>query len=218
MANFKEKLLGLIDNGATAAFDLIDRMNETISAIDWDSQFESLNEMKDSLVKKGNDLLGDFNELLKQVKNNITDFEVTVPFDESIGEKLETKIEDGKLTVEVTFKDDNTERTNRTCVNIPQNCDIEKMETKVNALTKSATIVIPKVILEPVKEEEKKETKGYKLNKTATTKRKKETPTESHAHEAASKLLKKFRENTDKANGVRRAANGRFAKRNAPTE
>ena len=83
MANFKERLLSLIDNGASRAMDLFDTMNETINSIDWDSQFNSLNEMKDSLIKRGNELLGEFNELMKQVKNNITDFEVIVPFDES---------------------------------------------------------------------------------------------------------------------------------------
>ena len=85
MANLKERLLGLIDNGTSAALNLVDKMNETINSIDWDEQFESLNTVKDSLLKKGNELLGEFNELMKQVKNNISDFEVTVPFDESLG-------------------------------------------------------------------------------------------------------------------------------------
>lgn len=215
MANFKERLLGLIDNGASAAFDLIDRMNETFNSIDWDSQFENLSEMKDSLVKKGNDLLGEFNELMKQVKNGISDFEVTVPFDESLGEKLETKIEDGKLTVEVSFKDETSERTNKTTVVIPQNCDIEKMETKFNTLAKTATVVIPKVIIEHVsdKDEEKKE--GYKLKKSATPRKK---ANNGDTHEAASKLLKKFRENSESASGIKRAPNGRFVKRTPTNE
>ena len=211
MANFKERLLGLIDNGASAAFDLIDRMNETFNSIDWDSQFENLSEMKDSLMKKGNDLLGEFNELMKQVKNGISDFEVTVPFDESLGEKLETKVEDGKLTVEVSFKDETSERSNKTTVVIPQNCDIEKMETKFNTLAKTATVVIPKVIKERVDEEKKD---GYKLKKSATPKK---TVSDGDTHEAASKLLKKFRENSS-ASGIKRAPNGRFVKRTPTTD
>jgi hypothetical protein len=213
MANFKERLLGLIDNGASAAFDLIDKMNETFNSIDWDSQFENLSDMKDSLVKKGNDLLGEFNELMKQVKNGISDFEVTVPFDESLGEKLETKIEDGKLTVEVSFKDETSERSNKTTVLIPQNCDIEKMETKFNTLAKTATVVIPKVIKEHVSD--KDEEKGYKLKKSATPKKK---VSDSDSHEAASKLLKKFRENSGSTSGIKRGANGRFVKRTATTD
>jgi hypothetical protein len=175
--------------------------------------------MKESFLKKSNELLGDFNELLKEVKNNITDFEVTVPFDESLGEKFEYAIEDGKLIVEVSFKDENTERSNKTTVNIPQNCDVEKVSTRFNDLTKTMTVVIPKVIVEPKEEakEEEKKPAGYKLRTAATPKKKavkkEQTPEE---HQAASKLLKKFKEST--SGGMKRAANGRFVKRNAPTE
>ena len=226
MANLKERLLGLIDNGTSAALTLVDRMNETINSIDWDEQFESLNTVKDSLLKKGNELLGEFNELMKQVKNNISDFEVTVPFDESLGEKFESKIEDGKLIVEVTFKDEHTERSNKTAVTIPQNCDIEKKTEKYNAVTKTMTVIIPKVINEPkeeTKEEaktEKKKSTRYKVSRVAATKKEAKEET-SPAQEAASKLLKKFRENSAKAATKvvqqSRAANGRFVKR-TPSE
>ena len=223
MANLKERLLGLIDNGTSAALNLVDKMNETINSIDWDEQFESLNTVKDSLLKKGNELLGEFNELMKQVKNNISDFEVTVPFDESLGEKFESKIEDGKLIVEVTFKDEHTERSNKTAVTIPQNCDVEKKTEKYNAVTKTMTVIIPKVINEPkeeVKTEKKKSTR-YKVSRVATTKKEAKEDTTSHAQEAASKLLKKFRENSAKAATKvvqqSRAANGRFVKR-TPSE
>lgn len=219
MANLKERLLGLIDNGASQAVNLINSMSDTINSIDWDSQFDSLNEMKDSLLKKGNELLGDFNELMKRVKDNITDFEVIVPYDMSIGEKFDHKIEGNKLIVEVTFEDENSERSNKTSVNIPQNCDVEKLTTRYNAVNKTMTVIIPKVIVEPKEEpkEEKKASTTYKLHSAATPKKKvaekkEQTPEE---HQAASKLLKKFKENTS---GMRRAANGRFVKRNAPTE
>ena len=215
MANLKERLFGLIDNGTSAALSLVDKMNETINSIDWDEQFESLNTVKDSLLKKGNELLGEFNELMKQVKNNISDFEVTVPFDEALGEKFESKIEDGKLIVEVTFKDEKTERSNKTTVAIPQNCDIEQKTEKYNSLAKTMTVIIPKVINEPKEEAktEKKKSARYKVSHAATPKKeeKKVEETVNHAQEAASKLLKKFRENT--AASQVRGANGRFVKR-----
>ena len=220
MANLKERLLGLIDNGAIAAKGLFDTMNETMNSIDWDAQFNSLMDMKDSLLEKGSELLGEFNELMKQVKNNITDFEVTVPYDESLGEKFESKIEDSKLTIEVTFKDETSERCNKTTVIIPQNCDVEKMTNKYNSLNKTMTVVIPKVIVEPKKEEEKR---GYTLKKSAATPKKKvAAPKEEESHQAESKLLKRFRENSRNARVVNaqtteampRGANGRFVKRN----
>lgn len=212
MGNFREKLLGLIDNGTSTAMDLFGTMKETIDSIDWDEQFKSLNEVKDSLLKKGTDLLGEFNELLKQVKNNITDFEVIVPYDEALGEKFECNVEDGKLTIEVSFKDDTTERNNKTTVSIPENCDLDKMSHKYNAVNKTMTVIIPKVIIEPTEKKEEKPN-GYKLKKAATPKKKATDET----HQAESKLLKKFRENTARATRVvtPRAANGRFTKKDA---
>ena len=211
MANLKEKLFGLIDNGASTARGLLDTINETISEIDWDSQFDSLNEMKNSLIKRGNELLGDFNELMKQVKNNLTDFEVTVPFDESLGEKFECEVKDGKLIIEVSFEDENTTRNNKTVVNIPHNCDVEKLEQKYNSLSKTMSVIIPKIISEPKKEEEAKPRK-FKLN-TATATPKREANKETH--QAESKLLKKFHESTGRtARVLPRAANGRFVRRN----
>lgn len=223
MANLKEKLFGLIDNGTLVTKSLIDTVNETINSIDWDAQFNSLKDMKDSLLERGNELMGEFNELMKQVKNNITDFEVVVPFDESIGEKFESKIEDGKLIIEVSFEDENSERSNKTTVKIPENCDVEKMTKKYNAVNKTMTVIIPKVIIESATEEETKP-KGYKLKTAATTPRKKVVfkPKEEESHQAESKLLKRFRENSRQARvvnrqttegGIPRGANGRFMKR-----
>jgi hypothetical protein len=149
MANLKEKLLGLMDNGVSQAMKLVDTIQETMDGIDWDEQFESLNGVKDSLLKKGNELIGEFNELVKQVKNNISDFEVTVPFDETLGEKFEAKVDDNKLVVEVTFKNETSERSNKTTVVIPQNCDIEKMTQKYNSLAKYFNTTNPPCLHDP---------------------------------------------------------------------
>ena len=215
MGNFKEKLLGLMDNGVAQAIKLVDTIQETMDGIDWDEQFESLNDVKDSLLKKGNELIGEFNELIKQVKNNISDFEVTVPFDEALGEKFEAKIDGNKLTIEVTFKDETSERSNKTTVVIPQNCDVEKMTQKYNTLAKTMTVVIPKILAEPTPKAEEPKAGGFKLKKATATKKKVTTAKTEvpEVHEAASKLLKKFRENTEKASGIRRAPNGRFVRR-----
>jgi len=215
MGNFKEKLFGLIDNSVDATMGLVDTINGTLGSIDWNLQFNSLMEMKDSLLQKSNDLLDEFNELMKQVKNNLSDFEVIVPFDETLGEKFETKVEDGKLTVEVSFEDENTTRSNKTTVKIPENCDVEKMTTKVNALAKTMTVIIPKIVVEP-KEEKKEE--GFKLKHHATPRKKVAEPS-AETHDAESKLLRKFRENARATKVVTpRAANGRFTKRTPKAE
>ena len=151
MGNLKDKLLSLVETSTAQTKSLIESMNETIDSIDWDAQVSVFNDMKDSLLKKSKEILGEFNDLLKEVKNNLTDFEVTVPFDESLGEKFEYSIEDDKLTVKVSFEDDNVTRCNTTTVNIPQNCDIEKLSTRYNNLSKSITVIVPKIIVEAKK-------------------------------------------------------------------
>ena len=209
MANFKEKLLGLLDNSTTTAMTLFDTFTDTINSVDWDEQFKSLKEMKETLVQKSNDLRSEFDELLKKVKDGIKDFEVVVPFNKEAGEKLTYETKDGKLTVEVTFEDENVTRSNKTTVLIPENCDVKNITQTYNAINNTMTISIPKIMAE----KEDVET----VAKTAATPKKEEEEKVEEAHERESKLLKRFRENTAKASGrvvIPRSANGRFVKRN----
>jgi hypothetical protein len=204
MANLKERLLSLVNNGANAATDLFATMNETMNAIDWDAQFKQLKDVRDAIAKKGNELFNEFDELMKQVKNSINDFEVSVPFDEASGEHFEYKIEDGKLLIEVTFEDENTTRSNKSKIAVPENCDVEKAFAKYNAASKTMTVVIPKMITEASAQ------KVADLNETHVSPKTEET---AEAHTAESKILKKFRQNS-----IPRAANGRFARRTPKTE
>lgn len=203
MANLKERLLSLIDNSAKNAVDFLNTMNETMNAIDWDAQFGQLQSVKDSVLKKGSDLYAEFNDLMKQIKNSINDFEVSVPFDKAVGEKLDYKVEDGKLSIEVSFEDENTTRCNKTTVAIPQNCDVENISTKYNAVTKTMTIIIPKV----VSESSEQKIAGFKLKHTSSA-----NTEDENAHTTESKILRKFRENS-----IPRAANGRFIRRTPKT-
>ena len=220
MGNLKEKLFGLIDSSASNAFNLINTVHEAIDSIDWDNQLKTFVSMKDSLVEKGNDFLKDFNELMKQVKETINDFEVSIPFDESEGEEFNYSIVDNKLVLEVKFKDNTSERLNRTTVIIPDNCDVEKLTTRYNNVAKVMSVIIPKVMMETLKDEGKDEKpSGYKLRKNVATPKKTVSKVEGEEHDAASKLLREFRKNVKKVTentvteGLPRAANGRFVKR-----
>jgi hypothetical protein len=195
-------------------------VHEAIDSIDWDNQLKTFVSMKDSLVEKGNDFLKDFNELMKQVKETINDFEVSIPFDESEGEKFNYSIVDNKLVLEVKFKDNTSERLNRTTVIIPDNCDVEKLTTRYNNVAKVMSVIIPKVMMETLKDEGKDEKpSGYKLRKNVATPKKTVSKVEEEEHDAASKLLREFRKNVKKVTEntvteeLPRAANGRFVKR-----
>ena len=187
---FRDSMISLIDASALRAKCLVDTINDTFEKIEFDSSMNFLAEQRDALIERGNSLLKDFGELLKQVKDSFNDFSVTVPFDESLGEKLEYSINGNKLTVEVKFEDETSTRSNKTVVVIPANCDVNKVSKVVNTVTKTATISIPKVIA-PGEEKEKEA---------------------DAAPKTAKKRLSPRRPATAKKPKVKRAANGRFVK------
>jgi hypothetical protein len=190
MKGFRDSLLSVIDSSAKRAKDLVNSIGESIDNFDWDDQFDYLNEKKNALFERGNSLLKDFGELLKQVKESFNDFSVTVPFDESIGEKLDFSVDGNKLKVVVTYEDETSSRSNETVVVIPANCDVNKVSKVVNSVTKTATISMPKVI-----------TPGEEKEKEADA-----------ATRTAKKRLSPKRPATAGKPKVKRAANGRFVK------
>ena len=226
MKNFKNTLLSLIDNGANQAKSLIDDFNDVIDSFDLDSHIAFFNDKKKELIKRGNELFGDFAELLKQVKDSLTDFSVTVPFDESIGEKISYEVSDGKLNVEVSYKDESVTRSNKTSVAIPSNCDLDAISFDTNSVAKTATITIPKMVVEPIKEEAaptekpKKTVRKKAAKKKATEKVAEETaPSEDSMTHISSKLANKLKQNGDKyAKILNRDSSGRFVRRTPKTQ
>ena len=191
MKGLRERLLSVIDSSAKQAMDLVNDFSDSINSFDWDEQLSYLNEKKNSLIERGNLWLKDFGELLKQVKESFNDFSVTVPFDESIGEKLDFSINGNKLKVVVTYEDETSSRSNETTVIIPANCDVSKVSKTINTVAKSATISIPKVIT----------TNDEMKEKEATA-----------APKTAKKRVNPKRTATVGKPKIKRAANGRFVK------
>jgi len=224
MKDFKSKLLGLIDNGASQAKSFIESFNDVVDSFDMDAQIEYFNEKKKELIKRGNELFGDFAELLKQVKESLTDFSVTVPFDESIGEKISYEVKDGKLEIEVSYADESQTRNSKTSVVIPTNCDLEQISFTSNSTLKTATVTIPKKVIEPVKEEAaptekpKKKTVRKKAAKKAAEEATPSNDEETMTH-ISSKLAQKLNQNGSKyAKILNRGANGRFVRRTPKSE
>ena len=223
MKDFKSKLLGLIDNGASQAKSLIESFNDVVDSFDMDAQIEYFNEKKKELIKRGNELFGDFAELLKQVKESLTDFSVTVPFDESIGEKISYEVKDGKLEIEVSYADESQTRNSKTSVVIPTNCDLEQISFTSNSTLKTATVTIPKKVIDPVKEEAAPTEKPKKTVRKKAAKKAAEEATPSNGDETmthiSSKLAQKLNQNGNKyAKMLNRGANGRFVRRTPKSE
>lgn len=232
MKTLKERILGLIDESSLKAKDFIDGVSETVNSINWDSHLEYLNEQKDSLLRKSAELFGEFNDLLKQVKDSLSDFTVVVPFNDGIGEKLEYNVEDGILHILVSYEDETTTRTNKTQVKIPSNCDVSTIRHEVNKSLGNAKIIISKVI-DPKKEDAveteenttaRDEVKPKKKATRKPTQKKKATQKSDSENNAVSteelsqvseKLKSKLNANAQKF-AMHRAANGRFVRKEAP--
>ena len=173
---FRDRMLSLIDSSASQARNLVDTINDTFERIDFDSSLDFLAEKRDALLERGNSLLKDFGDLLKQVKDSFEDFSVTVPFDEEIGETLEYSVDGDKLTVEVKFEDETSARCNKTVVVIPANCDTSKVGKTINKVTKTAVISIPKKVNEGKEKEEEKAAEAAAPKAPKTPRPKRATP------------------------------------------
>jgi hypothetical protein len=221
MKNWKNTFLSLIDSGAEQAKGLVESFNDVVNSFDWDAQIDYLKERRKAIVEKSNELFKDFTELLKQVKDSLTDFSVTVPFDESLGEKLSYEIVGNKLVVEVTYSDETTDRSNKTSVVIPSNCDLEKISHTVNTTLKTATITIPKVVIvdapkeeaTPTEKPKKKTVRKKPIPKAEINTEAEEKAADEPMTHISSKLVQKIQQNAEKARMLHRGANGRFVRR-----
>ena len=217
MKNLKNTLLSLIDNGATQAKGFIENFNDLVESFDMESQLEYFNDRKKELIKRSNELFGDFSDLLKDVKESISDFSVTVPFDKDGGEKIGYNVSDNKLNIEVSYEDETTSRSNKTSVLIPNNCDLEHISLLTNALQKTATVTIPKKVNEPTKENGKTKKKVASKKNTAKKKAAKEEGEETTR--ISSKLAQKLKQNGAKySQFFNRDSSGRFVRRTPKTE
>lgn len=143
MKDFSKQLMRMASLAAAQAKNMVDEVNDTLSSIDWDEQWARFNERKEALVRRGNAWLDEFNEFVKQVRESVCDFKVTVPFDPNT-EEYSYNINGEKLTIEVTFNSETTTRCSKTTVVIPDHCDVSRIQTEVNKVKKTLTITIPK--------------------------------------------------------------------------
>lgn len=163
--DFRSKFLTAIDNVAAQTKALVNDISDSINSVDFDNTYDYLMGRKDALLEKSNSIMKDLGDFFKQVKESMTDFSVTVPFDEASGEKFTYSIDGDTLTVEITFNDETQSRCNKTSVLVPENCDTSRISHVVNNVTKSLTISIPKVVEKP--KDEKSEEKPKKTRKVA---------------------------------------------------
>lgn len=143
MSNLKDRFLALLDEKRQQMERLSQEMQTLVAGIDWEEQMQLIAAQKDSLVKMANDLKTDFSTFVNNLVDKVSDFKVTIPFD-SATEKMEWNVENGKLRVVVTFKDENVNRTSESLVTLPENCEAENITVEENTTKKTVTFTVPK--------------------------------------------------------------------------
>ena len=224
---FKKAMISLLNDGAKKTVDMMNEFNTFINDIDFDKRLDDLNKVKTNLVERGNQLINDFSDFLKQATDSVSDFKVTLPFDGERGERFKFKIEDGnKLVVFITYESDNETKYLQNTFTIPANCVINETLTLPDPEKKTMTIIIPKAVenndADPNEEDEQPlDPNATDETKTQVTEPHDEESTEhtsealdeepSNDGEIDSVLEKKIEENVKKVKRMFvRDKNGRF--------
>lgn len=111
-----------------------DRTLSFFNEVDFDAVF-------DDMVERGKKLRKEINEAFKDFKESVTDFSVSVPFDE-INETAKWYIENGILTVTVESNDGN--RTSVTTATIPDACITENAQGTIDRKNGFFVVRVPK--------------------------------------------------------------------------
>jgi len=151
----RDSLLRIIDNGERQALSLIDEAQRAFDNFDFDATV-------DSIIEGGKTAFANLNDVMKNIKDTISDFKVIVPFNEK-KEKYEYSVEDGVIKVTVRGKGSLRE----TSATVPSNCIIDKLSVFVDKKKGNLVITIPKNLAEDETLKKFKESVTSKANGTA---------------------------------------------------
>ena len=134
MGILRDSLSRILDNGERQALSLLNEAQRAIDNFDFDATVNTLRE-------RGNTLYGSLNDLMKNIKDSVSDFKVIVPFNEK-KEKFSYNVTGDVLTVTVTGKGTKSE----TKVTVPSNCIVDEMTHTINQKRRELIVSIPKDI------------------------------------------------------------------------
>jgi hypothetical protein len=155
MGSIGNALSRLIDNGERQALSFLSEAQRAIDNFDFDATV-------DSILEGGKSAFASFNDVMKNIKDTISDFKVIIPFNEK-KEKYEYSVEDGVIKVTVKGKGSLRE----TSATIPSNCIIDKLSVFVDKKKGNLVITIPKNLAEDENIKKFKESVTSKANGTA---------------------------------------------------
>jgi hypothetical protein len=144
----KMKNLGKFLNDALlstvkSSFEMLDATQRLFNEFDSEAFSKSVIDRKNSLLVQGNEWLNRMNDFFKEVKDTVTAFTVTVPF-EAGKDTINLSVDNGILTIVTEYQGKTTTRKSTNTVTLPKDCDVERMTHTVNKDKGTATVIIPK--------------------------------------------------------------------------
>ena len=139
----KPNLAKIIGGGLSTCFNLLNDTQRLFDEFDTEAFTKSVVQRKNDLLIQGNEWLNRMNDFLKEVKDTVTAFTVTVPFEEG-KDTINLSVKGNVLTIVTEFKTKTTSRKSVNTVTLPADCDPKRMTNKVNPDKHTVTIIIPK--------------------------------------------------------------------------
>lgn len=150
-----ENFIKTINDKATAMSKLAGDLQQFANSIDWESQCskmaERITQQKNTIMERAATLKEEFSAFIDDIKENVLDFKTTIPFNKA-NENLEWNVQDGILTVTVTYRDKNVTRISETKVTVPENSDVNRITVEKDGKG-GAVVTIPKKRIEQPSEQ-----------------------------------------------------------------
>lgn len=156
MGILRNALSRLIDNGERQALSLLSEAQRAIDNFDFDATV-------DSIVEGSKNAFAGFSDLMKNIKDTVSDLKVIVPFNEK-KEKYDYSVKNGILKVTVKGKGSVRE----TSTTIPSNCIVDELSVFVDKKNGNLIITIPKNLAEDENIKKFKDTVTSKASGTAS--------------------------------------------------
>ena len=143
MKNFGKILNGALLSTVKNSFDMLDATQRLFDEFDTEAFSKSVIDRKNALLVQGNEWLNRLNDFFKEVKDTVTAFTVTVPFEPG-KDTINLSVTDGVLTIETEYQGKTSTRKSTNTVTLPKDCDVDRMTHTINKDKHTATVIIPK--------------------------------------------------------------------------
>ena len=133
----------IMTNALAAGFNMLNQTQRLFDEFDSEALTKAVTDRKNDLLIRGNEWLNQMNDFFKEVKDTVTAFTVTVPFEQG-KDTINYGVKNGILTIVTEFQTKSSSRKSTNTVTVPDDCDTTRMKHTINKDKGTVTIIIPK--------------------------------------------------------------------------